>query len=144
MTKFSGKKLFHHEVLSRQVAEIRNLLHVIELRDAFDENENRPPMDVYETTDGIIMEFDLPGFRIEDITLTLTGSILVLEAYRPRSPHNANARFVCLERRVGKFNYVVNIPGTINPAAITAEYRLGVLRVRCPKLLNRQIPITES
>lgn len=141
MPRFSGKKPHHLEFFSRQVGEIRNLLHVLETREGFDESDNRPRMDMYETGDEVVLEFDLPGFRLEDISLKVCGITLVLEAYRPREL--AEGRFLCLERGYGNFRYVVQIPGDSNPCSITAEYRLGVLRVTCPKSDGVQVPIKE-
>jgi HSP20 family protein len=68
---------------------------------------------------------------------------LVLDAQRPREQAEADARFVCLERSHGRFHHAVHIPGNFNPDAIRAEYRRGVLRVKCPKISDRNVPIKE-
>ena len=141
MPRFSGKKPYHLEFYSRQVGEIRSLLHVLEMREGFDETENRPRMDMYEAEDKFVLEFDLPGFRLEDISLKVRGATLVLEAYKPRE--QAEGRYICLERGYGNFRYAVEIPGDSNPCSVTAEYRLGVLRVTCPKSDDVQVPIKE-
>jgi len=141
MPNFSGKKPYHREIFSRQVDEIRNLLHVLEMREGMDEAENRPRMDMYETGEEVVLEFDLPGFRLEDISLKVSGITLLLEAFKPRE--QAEGSFVCLERSFGSFRYVVQIPGNSNPCSITAEYSKGVLRVVCPKADGIRIPIKE-
>ncbi len=143
MSRFSGKKPFHQEIFSRHIGEIRSLLHALELRDIHDEHENRPPVDMYETGNQIVLEFDLPGFRVEDISLTVCGLTLVLEAQRPREQAEAQARFVCLERSHGRFHHAVHIPCSFDPCSISAEYRRGVLRVTCPKINDRKVPIKE-
>jgi HSP20 family protein len=141
MSRFSGKKPFHRELLGRQIDEIRNLLHVIETRDAADEAENRPRLDMFESGKEVVLEFDLPGFRIEDISLRICGITLILEAFRPRE--QAGGSFICLERSFGRFKYVLQVPGNSNPCSITAEYRKGVLRVICPKTDGIKVPIKE-
>jgi HSP20 family protein len=118
-------------------------LHALELRDAEDEGENRPLMDMYENSTEIVLEFDLPGFRLEDICLSVRGMTLVLDAQRPREQAETQARFVCLERSHGRFHHAVHIPGSFNPDAILAEYHRGVLRVICPKISDRNVPIKE-
>lgn len=143
MSRFSVKKPFHQEIVSRHIGEIRSLLHALELRDLDDEHENRPLMDVYETGDEIVLEFDLPGFRIEDISLTLCGLTLVLNAQRPREQAEAQGRFVCLERSQGSFHHAVHIPCSFDPASVSAEYRRGVLRVVCTKINDLKVPIKE-
>ena len=143
MSRFSGKKPFHQEIFSRNADEMRSLLHALELHDAGDEGENRPLMDMYENSLEIVLEFDLPGFRLADITLSVCGMTLVLDAQRPREQADAEARFICLERSHGRFYHAVRLPGSFNPEAIVAEYRRGVLRVRCPKISDRNVPIKE-
>ena len=143
MSRFSGKKPFHKEIFSSHVGEMRSLLHAFELRDADDEGENRPLMDMYENCDEIVLEFDLPGFQLEDIFLAVRGMTLVLDAQRPREQAEPQARFVCLERSHGRFYHAVQIPGSFNPDAILAEYHRGVLRVICPKISERNVPIKE-
>jgi len=141
MPHFSSKKPYHREILSKQVEEIKSLLHVLEMREGLDEAESRPRMDMYETNEEIVLEFDLPGFRLEDIDLKMNGITLVLEAFKPRE--QTEGSFVCMERSFGTFRSIVQIPGNCNPCSITAEYRMGVLRVVCPKIDGMQIPIKE-
>jgi HSP20 family protein len=143
MSRFSGKKPFHQEVFNRHVGEMRSLLHALELHDAGDEGENRPLADMYENSSEIILEFDLPGFQLEEISLSVRGMTLVLDAQRPREQTEAEARFICLERSHGHFNQVVHIPCSFNPDAVSAEYRRGVLRVVCPKISDRNVLIKE-
>lgn len=141
MPRFSGKKQYHREIVSRQVGEIKSLLLALEMRDGLDDAENRPLVDIYETGDGVILEFDLPGFQLADISLKVSGFTLMLDAYKPREENYG--RFICVERSYGHFHHTVHIPGTIDPCSITAEYRRGVLRVICPKIDDLQVPIKE-
>jgi HSP20 family protein len=143
MSRFSGKKPFHQEILNRHVDEMRSLLHALELHDTGVEGENRPLMDMYENSREIVLEFDLPGFRLEDVVLAVRGMTLVLDAQRPREQAETEARFVCLERSHGRFHHAVHIPCSFNPDTIMAEYYRGVLRVVCPKNSDRNVPIKE-
>ncbi|OGU16472.1 MAG: hypothetical protein A2076_03580 [Geobacteraceae bacterium GWC2_53_11] len=141
MPRFTGRKPFTQEIFNRHVEEMRNLLHALELRDSFEDNETRPKMDMYETSQDIVVEFDLPGVSLDTISLKLNGLTLVLEACKPREQYEG--KFICVERSYGRFHHAVHIPGNVDLAAIRAEYRRGVLRVICPKCCERQIPVTE-
>jgi len=143
MSRFLDKKQFHKEIFSRHIGEIRSLLHALELRDSAEEHENRPLMDMYESNGAIVLEFDLPGFRMEDISLTVSGLTLVLEAQRPREQVEGQTGFVCLERSHGHYHHTAHIPCSFDPCSITAQYRRGVLRVVCPKINDRKVPIKE-
>ena len=103
--------------------------------------ETRPQMDMYETAEEIVIEFDLPGFSLDAITLKISGLTLILEAYKPREQNEG--KFICVERSHGHFHHTVQIPGNVDPGAIRAEYRMGVLRVTCPKSGERLVPIKE-
>lgn len=141
MPRFTGRKPFTEEIFNRHVGEIRSLLHALELRDSFADNETRPKMDMYETCTDVVIEFDLPGFSLDAISLKLNGITLLLDACKPRE--QGEGKFICVERSHGQFHHEVKIPGNIDLAAIRAEYRKGVLRVVCPKSSERLVPITE-
>jgi len=143
MPNFSRRQPFRQELLGRQLGEIRDLLDALALRDVFGEGENHPPVDMYETSNEVVLEFDLPGFRIEDIHLTQHGTTLVLEAQRPREQAEDGTRYVCIERSYGRFHHALHIPGCIDICAIKAEYRHGVLRVRYPKTGARRVTVKE-
>ena len=141
MSRFSGRKPIAQEVFNRHVDEMRTLLHSLELRDSFEDNETRPKMDMYETCQDIVIEFDLPGLTLDAISLKINGMTLVLEACKPREP--AEGKFLCVERCYGRFHHAVHIPVNVDPGTIRAEYRRGVLRVICPKSSERLVPIKE-
>lgn len=141
MPRFSGRRPFTQEILSRHVGEIRSLLHALELRDSFEDNETRPKVDMYETCHDIVVEFDLPGFTLDAISLKMNGLTLILEACKPREQNEG--KFICVERSHGHFHHALHIPGNVDPGAIRAEYRRGVLRVICPKCCERLVPIKE-
>ncbi len=141
MPRYSGRKLFTQEIFDRHVGEMRSLLHALELRDLFEDNETRPKMDMYETCQDVILEYDLPGFLLDAISLRINGQTLLLEACKPREQNEG--KFICVERSHGRFHHEVHIPGNIDLSAIRAEYRRGVLRVICPKSGERFVPIKE-
>jgi HSP20 family protein len=143
MPRFSTKKPFQQEIYSRHIGEIKTLLHALELRDAVIEGENRPLMDMYETDHAFMLEFDLPGFDLADISLTIHGSTLVLDARRHYRQEEESPRFICLERGHGIFHHAIVLPGNFNSARVSAEYRRGVLRVTCPKQADHKVPIKE-
>lgn len=143
MPKFSAKKPFQQEIYSRHVGEIKALLHALELRDSVIEGENRPPMDMYESEAAFILEFDLPGFELSDISITIQGATLLLDGRRSCGNEEKNRRFICLERGHGIFHHAVTMPGNFKAEAVSAEYRRGVLRVTCPKQVEQKVSIKE-
>ncbi|MDD2897628.1 MAG: Hsp20/alpha crystallin family protein [Desulfuromonadaceae bacterium] len=141
MSRISDRKPFTQELFNQHVSEMRGLLHALELRDSFEDSETRPRLDMYETSSDVIIEFDLPGCTLDAISLKMCGMTLILEACKPREQHEGT--FICVERNHGRFQHAVHVPGTVDPGAIRAEYRRGVLRVICPKSSERPVPIKE-
>lgn len=141
MSRFSTKKPFTHEIFSRHVGEMRDLLHALELRDTFEDSETRPKTDIYETSQNVVIEFELPGFSLDAISLKISGMTLILEAYKPRE-QNAG-KFICVERSHGYFHHALHIPGNVDTGSVVAEYRKGVLCVICPKRAELSVPIKE-
>jgi HSP20 family protein len=141
MPRFSGRKPFTREIFSRHVDEIRSLLHALELRESFEDDQFRPRMDIYETCQDIVIEFDVPGIELSALSLKMNGMTLVLEANKPREINEGT--FICVERSHGRFTHAVHIPEHVDPAQVRAEYRRGVLRVICPKVCERLVPIKE-
>ncbi len=141
MPRFSGRKPFTQEIFNRHLDEMRSLLHTLELRNSFEVDETRPKMDIYETGLNIIIEFDLPGCKLDAISLKMNGLTLILDVCKPRDLNEG--KFICVERSYGHFHHTVHIPGNVDPAQIRAEYRRGVLRVICPKSREILVPIQE-
>ncbi len=92
-----------------------------------------PPVDIQETTDGLILLFALPGVVSEDITLTLEPTELTLNAMRPLKLGCQDAVIRRLEIPHGRFFRRIPLAGV--PLKLTASrYENGCLEVR----LSRQ------
>ncbi len=131
MRRFSGSKLFNSAILKQRHDEMEDLFSPLALREALDDSENIPLMDMYESDEAITVEFDMPGFDPDNIHLRISGITLVLEAEKPKL--HIEGQYICMERSTGRFCHALQLSGLIDPAYVRAEYRLGVLRVVCPK-----------
>jgi HSP20 family protein len=91
-----------------------------------------PPADIEETDDAYLVEVDLPGVRPEDIKLELRdeNALWITGEYRERERTGVLRRQT---RRTGQFEYVVMLPGEVDPEQIDAELQDGVLLVRLAK-----------
>jgi HSP20 family protein len=91
-----------------------------------------PPADIEETDDAYLVEVDLPGVRPEDIKLELRdeNALWISGEYQERERTGALRRQT---RRMGQFEYVVMLPGEVDPDQIEADLHDGVLLVRLAK-----------
>jgi HSP20 family protein len=91
-----------------------------------------PPVDIEETGDAYLVEMDLPGVRAEDINLELrdNNELRITGEYQERERSGTMRR---QNRRTGQFEYVVDLPGDVDPDKIDAMLDNGMLTVRLAK-----------
>ena len=95
----------------------------------------RPPTDVYETRDALIVTMELAGIREEDIEMTLFNDLLVVEGERPQPPFTPLETPSChqLGIKYGMFRSEVHLPAAVDQENVRADYTLGILRIILPK-----------
>jgi HSP20 family protein len=91
----------------------------------------RPPTDVYETRDSIVVKVEVAGMVEDDFTITFAERTLVIAGVR----HDPAAKvgYHQMEIFYGEFRTEVYIPETIDPDSIDASYKDGFLLVVLPK-----------
>lgn len=88
-----------------------------------------PSVDLYETPDAFILEADLPGVKPDDVTVAIENHELVLRGSRSLEKNYIDGQFRTMERSSGQFMRRMELPDSVDPDAIKAEFRDGVLRV---------------
>ncbi len=100
----------------------------------FDGQEWAPPIDLYESNEFFIVRAEVPGLSRDDIEVSLTGQVLALKGTKVPPPDDpAQGRRVQGERRFGRFNRAIELPGEVEAGPVSAVCRAGVLEVRLPK-----------
>ena len=91
----------------------------------------RPPTDVYETRDNIVVKVEVAGMVEDDFAITFAERTLVIAGVR----HDPSAKlgYHQMEIAYGEFRTEVYIPETIDPDSIEATYKDGFLVVVLPK-----------
>lgn len=105
-----------------------------------------PQLDVYENDEAYLVCVDLPGCSKDDVALTLDNKTLTIEAKRQIIHNDKEEHVLRNERSSATLRRVLTFPTAVNGDAIGAQYRNGVLEVRCPKAEEakpRQIQISE-
>lgn len=90
-----------------------------------------PAVDVEEADDAWIVEAELPGVKEKDIALELHGTELSISGEIEERERRGILRRS--SRRVGHFDYRVNLPGVGESEEVQATLQHGVLTVRVPK-----------
>ena len=105
-------------------------------------------MDMIEDEHRVHISVDIPGFNIKNISLTQTGSTLVLKATKDRENKNENTILYANERNSNSLYRYIRLPLNTNLSLLCATYKNGVLFIQAP--LNskftktRDIPIIEG
>jgi len=92
-----------------------------------------PVVDMYETKDELILNFELPGVREKEVSLSITGDLLTVKGERQFNQELNNDNYHHMERAYGKFERTVQLPMHVQAGRVTATYRDGVLEVKLPK-----------
>jgi HSP20 family protein len=90
-----------------------------------------PAVDVEEADDAWIVEAELPGMKEKDIDVELHGTELTISGDVEERKRRGILRRSA--RRVGRFDYRVNLPGISDTEEVRATLDEGVLTVRVPK-----------
>lgn len=94
----------------------------------------RPPADLHETAETILVKLELAGVREEDLTITLYEDALVVTGRRDDDLDATAA--VCYHEaqiRYGPFRAEIMLPAPVRREGVEATYANGLLRVRLPK-----------
>ncbi|HLG66006.1 MAG TPA: Hsp20/alpha crystallin family protein [Ktedonosporobacter sp.] len=108
----------------------------------------RPPVDILESADRMVVKVELAGMKEEDIEVTLYENALVVSG--ERHDHYESQENLCYHEaqiRYGPFRVEVFIPSPIERDAVSAHYEHGILIVDLPRLPERgpeRVPIQRS
>ncbi|MGD0822390.1 MAG: Hsp20/alpha crystallin family protein [Desulfomonilia bacterium] len=100
-----------------------------------DANEERlgvyyPALDVYENSDGLCVELEIPGVNPDDVNVEVIGRTLMITGMKKDVLANRGVRYVRMERGFGKFTRELDIPERFNLEKIEANFIDGVLKIR--------------
>src|SRR2546422_1416639 len=93
----------------------------------------KPPTDVYETTDALVVHMDIAGMRSEDFQVELADGILTISGERvPR--REGKRHYHAMEVQIGPFERRLRLPVPVDPESIRASYEAGFPQVRLHNL----------
>jgi len=102
----------------------------------------RPPTDVYETDDSVIVKVEIAGMSEDEFAISLSNRTLSVSGVR-RDP-DVKLAYQQLEIPYGHFRTEVFLPYSVVHEEIGARYEDGFLVVVLPKVKPRKIPIVDK
>ena len=124
---------------------------VVTLRDAmdrlFDDAFTRPlsllrnggstwsslPIDMYQTNDDDVVKAAVPGFRPDQVQITVTGDVLTIRGEANDEEEKKDKAWHIREHRLGSFERSVALPVSVISDKATADFENGVLTITLPK-----------
>jgi HSP20 family protein len=91
----------------------------------------RPPTDVYETDEAVIVKIEIAGMNPDDIAISFSNRELIVHGNR--RDVDAKLSYRCLEIPYGEFLTRVLLPGVYAEDQIEAKYVNGFLYITLPK-----------
>lgn len=101
----------------------------------------RPPTDVYETEDTLVVRLEIAGMVETDFTIVIDERFLMIRGVRAEVPERR--AYHQMEIRFGEFGADIELPYDVAINEITAVYTNGFLRVTLPKARPRRIEIDD-
>ncbi len=97
----------------------------------------KPPTDVYETADALVVHMDIAGMRAEDFQVQLGDGLLTISGER-LARREGKRHYHAMEVQIGPFERRLRLPVPVDPDSIHASYEAGFLEVRLAKLPARR------
>jgi HSP20 family protein len=109
------------------------------MRGVFGREGNNMPfapygVDIREDADKIYVEAELPGFKKEEVDVTLENSTLTISAERrAESAQEKSGEWLLNERRYARFLRSFTLPPTVDESSVQAKLNDGILTITITK-----------
>lgn len=92
-----------------------------------------PALELTENDKGYRLSAELPGLSNEDIAISVADGVLSLSGEKKEEKVEERKGFHMSERRYGSFARQIPLPSDVDPDAISAEFKDGVLNITLGK-----------
>lgn len=92
-----------------------------------------PAIDMYQTSDEVVVKAALPGLKPEDVQISVTADVLTLRGEVKEEKEEKDATYHIREQRYGSFERAVMLPTDVQTEKARAEFENGILTITLPK-----------
>jgi HSP20 family protein len=104
----------------------------------------RPPIDVFETSSGLVVRAELGGLTTSDVQVLLSQDELIIRGERDVVHYVGHRVFHESRVRYGQFEAAVRLPFAVDVESATAEYTDGFLSIELPRLSATKLTSREE
>ena len=94
---------------------------------------DQPQMDIHETDNKVIAEFNLPDLDPEKTEITLRDNVLRVKTNTEKKEEKEDKNYWRREIKRGFFERVVTLPASVKEDEIEASYEKGILKIEMEK-----------
>lgn len=92
----------------------------------------RPPADIYDSPEGVVIQLDLPGVEKQDVSVEIKNNRMIIRGIRQAGGDIAREQYYRRERLNGPFQRSFALRATVSPDSIKASFKNGVLTITVP------------
>lgn len=96
----------------------------------------RPPTDVYETPESVVIKVEIAGMNSKDIAVEVRDGRLIIHGNRRDQADSERVKYSQMEIKYTRFERVIHLPENCDEECISASYRDGFLEIMLPR--NRE------
>jgi len=107
----------------------------------------RPPMDMFETREEIVILAEIGGVEKEDLEVEISSKAVRIQGSRPAPAGSPDGTYRLAEIQYGRFERILFLPSSIDPEKVTAASKNGFLEIRLTKRPTDQaykVPISHE
>lgn len=92
-----------------------------------------PPVNVWEDSERLYVETEIPGIDPKEVDVRLEGNVLTIRGEKKQEQEEKRRNYHYVERQYGAFHRSVQLPASVDPEKVEAGYHDGVLTVTIAK-----------
>jgi HSP20 family protein len=93
----------------------------------------RLPVDITETDNGYLIKAPVPGFKPEEVEVSLSDGVLSIKAEHKEEKTEQKKNYLRREVAYGNFERMIALPNDVQGDNIKAAFKNGVLQIEVPR-----------
>ncbi|QLH39843.1 MAG: Hsp20/alpha crystallin family protein [Defluviicoccus sp.] len=92
-----------------------------------------PPINIWRSTDGVVVTAEIPGIALETVDLTVHQNTLTLKGRREPDVKEPDVSYHRRERTYGPFSRSIALPFAVDSEKVRASAQNGILTIELPR-----------
>lgn len=133
MDDFDRRRIEELKEMERQMGRMLRNTALTRMMPLSSCSEWEPAVDVYETTDDIIVYMDTAGIDMDNLTVTAEKTKVIVEGRRALPKRGNICCIHQLEIELGCFKRAISFPVAVAVSSTSVRCKNGILEIRLPK-----------